>query len=38
MAGSPFRVLFAEDDGLVGLLLEDTLEGLGCEIVGPQRC
>jgi CheY-like chemotaxis protein len=30
-----FRILIAEDEGLVALQLEDIVRGLGCEVVGP---
>jgi CheY-like chemotaxis protein len=30
-----FRVLVVEDETLIAVVIEDTLMGLGCEIVGP---
>jgi DNA-binding NarL/FixJ family response regulator len=32
------RVLIAEDEGLLALVLETVLQGFGCEVVGPVAC
>lgn len=34
-AAPPLRILLVEDEALVAILIEDQLEELGCEVVGP---